>query len=430
MAALSLAVLAACPAPRGPGSGAVDGRVLEIGRPGSVLAGVAARGSTVFASMGTARPVASTSIEAFAAGASAARPTWRTDLAGFNGPLAVSGNLVVAAIGGSGTVAGLALRGEPAAALAALDATTGAVAWKLAIDATEWATISSLAATPDGVVVGGTFSGTLRIADRVVSSAGRADGFVARISTAGALAWVIRVGGAGADSVAGVAAAGDRLAIAGTFAAGAEIQGQPLPAFDERSLHADAFVAELDPAGALRWAHSFGGKTDEAVAGVAIDGAGRVAVAATIRDTVHLGAADLVAAGASDGLVAWWLPDGSPGPTLLLGGSELDGLRAITAAGEHVVVAGFYRGALQLGDRALTSSGGDDAFLVELAPGAVVRTWPITGDGREEITALAGFPGGILAGLAHTTAARIDDDKLPSPSDPMAGAAVVLRPLR
>jgi outer membrane protein assembly factor BamB len=428
--ALSFGVLAGCPAPRSPGPGALDRRVIELGRSGSVLAGVAARGSTVFASLGAARPAASTAIEAFAPGASASRPTWRADLAGFNGPLAVSGHLVVAALGGAGTVGGLALRGDPAAVLTALDATTGALAWKLAIDATEWAAISALATTADGVVVGGSFSGTLRIADQVVSSAGRADGFVARVTAAGALAWVIRVGGPGADSVAGVAAAGDHLAIAGTFAAGADLLGQPLPAFDERSLHADAFVAELDPAGALRWSQTFGGEADEAVAGVAIDGAGRIAVAATIRDTVHLGGADLVATGPSDGLVAWWLPGGSPGPTLLLGGSDLDGLRAITAVGDHVIVAGFYRGSLHLGDRTLTASGGgDDAFVVELAPGTVLRTWPITGDGREEITALASFPGGFLAGLAHTAAARIDDDQLPSPTDPMTGAALVLRSL-
>jgi hypothetical protein len=392
-----------------------------------VLAGVAVRGATLFAALGAARPTAATTIEAFAPGASS--PTWRAELAGFPGPLAVTGNHLVAALGGAGTVAQLALRGEPGGVLAALDPATGATAWTLAVDATEWATIAALAPTSGGVLVGGTFSGTLRIADQVVSSGGRSDGFVAHVTATGAIAWLRRLGGPGADSVAGVAVAGDRLAIAGTFAAGAELLGQPLAAFDERSVHADAFVAELDLAGALRWSRTFGGKADEAVAGIAIDGAGRVAVAATIRDTVHLGGADLVANGAADGLVAWWLPNGESAATLLLGGDELDGLRAITPAGDHVVVAGFYSGALRLGDRALTAAGGDDAFLVELAPGAVVHTWPVTGDGREEITALASLPGGFLAGVSHTAAARIDNDTLPSPADPMSGAALIQRSL-
>ena len=109
--------------------------------------------------------------------------------------------------------------------------------------------------------------------------------------------WLIRLGGPGADTVQGVAASGDRIAIAGTFAAGADLLGQPLPAFDDRSVAADGFVAELDATGARRWAQTFGGKADEAVAGVAIDAAGRIAVAASVRDTVSVAGADHVASG-------------------------------------------------------------------------------------------------------------------------------------
>jgi hypothetical protein len=53
--------------------------------------------------------------------------------------------------------------------------------------------------------------------------------------------------------------------------------------------------------------------------------------------------------------------------------------------------------------------------------------WPISGDGREEITALAAIPGGFIAGVAHTAAARIGNDMLPSPTDPMSGAAIIVR---
>src|SRR6185503_8651700 len=117
-------------------------------------------------------------------------------------------------------------------------------------DATDWSVIGSLAPAPDGVLVGGSFAGTLRIADRVVGSGGKTDGFAASVTAAGALRWLIRLGGPGADAVQGVAAAGDRVAIAGTFTAGADLLGQALPPYDDRSLAADGFVAELDAAGA------------------------------------------------------------------------------------------------------------------------------------------------------------------------------------
>ncbi|HEY0476306.1 MAG TPA: hypothetical protein VGD37_02230 [Kofleriaceae bacterium] len=428
MSLLVLAGLAACPAPRTPSSIGAGGVTLEIGRAGSSLAGVAGDGAVVFAAL-AARSPALTTIEALRP-SGGATPVWHAELPGHGGPLAASGKQVVAALGGSGTAAGLALRGDPGAAVAALDAATGAVAWKLAVDSTDWAVIAAIA--PDGqggTVIGGAFVGTLRIADKVVSSAGQADGFVARLTAAGGIAWLVRVGGPGADAIQGVAAAADRIAIAGTFATGADLLGEPLPAFDDRSVAADGFVAELDSSGARRWLQSFGGPADDAVAGVAIDARGRVAVAATARDTVRIGATELTANGAADGLVAWWGPDGTPLSAVLVGGADFDGLRAIAPAGDRIVVAGFYSGSVQLGDRALTAGGGDDAFVAELdASGAVVHAWSVGGDGREEITQLAAIPGGFLAGVAHTAGGTIDDVTLPSPADPMSGAAIVVRP--
>jgi hypothetical protein len=429
---LSSAVLAACPVPRSPSPAQVAAQTFELGRPGAVLSGVAGDGQTVFAALASVRPAAKTAIEAIATIRTGAQPpAWHTELDGSGGPLCLAGHLVVAALGGTGQVAGASLRGEPGAVVAALDASTGQVAWQRAIDATEWSVVSALAATSDGVLVGGSFSGTLRVGATVVSSAGKSDGFVARLTATGGVAWLVRLGGPGADAVQGVAASGDRIAIAGTFAAGADLLGQPLPPYDERSPFADGFVAELDAAGARRWAKTFGGKADESVAGVAIDTRGRIAVAATVRDTVHVGDLDLVASGAADGMVAWWAPDGAPGPAVLLGGADFDGLRAIAAAGEHVIAGGFFSGALRLGHRALTAAGGDDAFLAELdAGGNVVAAWPVSGDGREEVTALTAIPGGFVAGIAHTAAASVDRDALPAPRDPLSGAAIVVRPVR
>lgn len=418
---------------------AVGGAAVEIGRTGSLLAGVASDGATVFAALTAApaggKPAAAaatpvTTIEALRPAGGAA-PVWHAELPGYGGPLAVAGPQLTAALGGTGTVAGLALRGEPGAVVAALDAATGAPAWKVAVDSTEWSVIAAIAPAGDGVVIGGVFSGTLRIADRVVSSAGQTDGFAARLTATGGVAWLIRVGGPGADAVHGVAAAGDRIAIAGTFAPGAELLGEPLLPFDERSPRADGFVAELDPAGARRWVQSFGGKADDAVAGVAIDARGRIAIAATAVDTVHIGGSELTAAGPADGLVAWWGPGGTLLNAVLLGGPDFDGLRAIVPAGERVVVAGFYSGSIRLGGRALTAGGGDDAFVAELdLSGTVAQAWPAGGEGREEVTALAAIPGGFVAGVAHTAAAQLDGVALPAPADPMSGAAILVRPVR
>jgi hypothetical protein len=219
------------------------------------------------------------------------------------------------------------------------------------------------------------------------------------------------------------------VAIAGTFAAGAELGGVPLPPFDDRLASADAFVAELDLAtGARAWAATFGGKGDDSVAGVAITPSGRVAVAANLRGAMRVGATQLRANGASDGLVVWLSPAGELGPTAILGGGDFDGLRAIAAVGERVVVGGFFSGRIALGATTLSAGGGDDAFVASVVPsGAVERAWQIGGPGREEIAGLAAIPGGFVAGVAHTAELVADGERLPAPKDPMSGAAVVVR---
>ncbi len=365
-------------------------------------------------------------------------------------------------------------------AIVALDAATGAPRWRIPFDATEFAVITSLApldgpggprgpgsrGSPGGFVVGGTFAGTLRVGDAhaaspddatrpgdaaadtarpsarpsarpaarpsardVVSSAGRSDGFVALLGIDGSVRWVVRLGGPGADAVQGVAARADRVAIAGTFTGGAELLGQPLAAFDERLPFADGFVGELDTAGALRWVQTFGGKDDDAVAGVAIDTQGRVVVAATVRDTIKLDGRDLDTRGDADGLVAWFTPGGEAGAAAILGGTEFDGLRAIAATDDRVVVGGFFHGTIVLGKRVVDSNGGDDSFFAELdARGQVESSWHVAGPGREEITALASVPGGFVAGVAHTGELSLEGTRLPAPADPGSGAVVLGRP--
>jgi hypothetical protein len=149
-----------------------------------------------------------------------------------------------------------------------------------------------------------------------------------------------------------------------------------------------------------------------------------------VRDAVHVGGSDVKAEGPADGVVAFWSADGSVGPAVLLGGTEFDGVRAIAASGDHVVVGGFFAGTILLGHTQLEADGGDDAFLVALDGATIVQTWPVAGAGREEIAALSTVPGGFVAAIAHTAEARVDGMPLAAPQDPMAGAALIVRAVR
>ena len=351
------------------------------------MRGVAGDGGSLFAAIGDHV-------------ASRGAHTWSVALPGTGGPVAASGGLVYAA-------ASAKLRGDPGALVVALDAATGAQRWKVPIDATGWSVITAVAPVAGGVVVGGSFEGTLRAAATVVSSAGQTDGFIARISDAGQLVWLERFGGPGADAIQGVATAGGTIAFAGTFSPGADVLGEPLQSIDEEAPYADAFAGVLDGNGARQWVTTFGGKLDDAVAGVALDAAGRVVVAATARGDTHVGAHELKPQRTTQALVTWLSRDDSAAVLL-----DADGASAIAAAQGHVVVGGF------------TAS---DAILVALDDGHELRRWPVTGPGREEVSAVSSVPGGFVAAIAHTAAATFDGTALPAPADPMAGGALVVR---
>jgi len=378
-----------------------------------------------------------------AAGAAAPVAAWAIPAAAQPGPVAIGDAEVVVALGGAGTLrvgdADHAVRGDPGAVVVGLGAGDGRPRWTVDLGSTDWVVVADVAALAGGdVAVAGQFAGTLRAGASVVTSAGGSDGFVARLG-GGAVRWLVRVGGRQADGVAGVAALGDRVAIAGTFAEAADLRGSELVAVAPDSPAADGFVAALGADGAVAWVHRFASPAEDAVAGIAVTVGGAVAVAATVRGPVQVsdaagtvtaaGVNDFSGHGSADGLIATWDAAGHLRSSVLVGGADYDGLRGIAAVGDQLVAGGWFSGRITLGGETFVAGGGDDAFLVVLdSQAAVVRGIAVTGDGREDVTAVAAAPGGWAAAIAHTTAARIGDAALPAPADPLGGVAIVFAP--
>jgi hypothetical protein len=372
----------------------------------------------------------------------AGAPRWSLDVRADGGPVAGAGTRVVATIvafPGQTEIqiaaTRLTTRGEPGSALIGLDASTGAIAWSQVIGATGWSVVTAIDGHASGDVVAvGSFAGSLRIGDAVVTSAGSSDGFAVRLGPDGSVRWLIRMGGESADSLTAVAIGPGRelaaIAVAGSITGEADFRGAPLVAHNPRLASTDIAVARLDGAGAPTWARVFGGDSNDTVAGVAIMPGGEVAIAGTVRDVVRFDGDTFVVRGTSDTMVAVHDGKGAPVGATLLGGQDYDGARGLAVGPDGaLVVGGWFSGVMRGPAGDVTADGGDDAFVARLDRSAhVTAIDPVSGAGREEIIGLAGATSGVAIGVAHTAGVTAFATSHPAPADPMGGLAVFVRP--
>jgi hypothetical protein len=358
---------------------------------------------------------------------------WSRALPGRAGAVALSGQIAAVAIAGDGSVelggAPVALRGAPGAAIVGLAGKDGADRWVRPVGATGWVVVRAMAALPGGeFAVAGSFAGTLRAGDAVVTAGGSSDGFTLRLGPDGAVRWLMRIGGAEADAITAVAAAPDGLVVGGTFTGGADARGIALEPIDPDVIAPDGFVARLADDGTVTWAKAFGGGSDDAVAGVAVSGRGIIGVAATLRDVAVVDGKQVTVRGQADAALLTFDAKGNRRAVALIGGADYDSASGLGARGDFFVMAAAYAGALVLGATHLDAAGGDGAVIMLLDDNGAVRgVHDIAGDGRETVAALAGAPGGWAATVSHTAGAAIDGQTFAAPSDPYGGAFVIVR---
>jgi hypothetical protein len=128
-------------------------------------------------------------------------------------------------------------------------------------------------------------------------SAGGPDVFLVKYSSGGAHVWSKRFGGAGTDM--GMAVGTDSLGnvvVVGSFDGTIDFGGGPLTTAGGR----DLFAARFSPAGQHLWSKRFGGTSNEDVRGVAVDGAGDVFLTGQFLGSINFGGPTLTSAGFED----------------------------------------------------------------------------------------------------------------------------------
>lgn len=161
---------------------------------------------------------------------------------------------------------------------------------------------NNLAAAPGGgVVIAGSFAGTIDFGRQVLSSAGASDAYVARLDASGDLMWAHAFGGAADDHARSVTVGADgQIVVSGEFAASAAFGVEQLVSAGEQ----DAFVVISSAGGDVTTSLGFGDAASQAAFGAARDSAGQLVVGGDFAGEVDFGEGMLKSVGGGDMFLA------------------------------------------------------------------------------------------------------------------------------
>lgn len=214
----------------------------------------------------------------------------------------------------------------------------------------------------------GTYEGAL-IPPNVptVTNAGATDLFICAVASSdGRFEWVQRLGGPAIDGALALAATEEGPVVTGRFSGQVSFGGNLKSAAGLD----DAFIARFNAGGGLVWSHTFGSGGIDNGRALTLGNGRVYLSGAFSGSIFPIGAGTkLSSAGGEDIFVASYrYVDGAALWARSFGGPELDSSDAIALRGRRLVVAGAYSDRVDFGDGPHDSEGATDLFWLELAP--------------------------------------------------------------
>jgi hypothetical protein len=226
-----------------------------------------------------------------------------------------------------------------------------------------------IAFDPSGnVIVTGFFTGAVNFGCSTLTSAGGDDIFLVKYSPTGACQWSKQFGDTYHQEAFAVAVdSSSNIILTGQFAGTLNFGGSNL--VNTYYMSTDIFVAKLNSLGGHIWSKSFGALNSERGTGIAVDSTGNVVMTGWFLGTVDFGGGPLTGGSGLTTFVAKYSPLGAHQWSKRFGGTDSNesyGL-AVDSNG-NLGVTGYFRSTVDFGQGALTSAGGQDGFLLKLAP--------------------------------------------------------------
>lgn len=211
-----------------------------------------------------------------------------------------------------------------------------------------------------------TFHGTAHIGSQTLSAVSLGSSLLAQLDPAGNVRWASAYGISGFTQLTSVAS---DQATGNVIAAGALVNGSV--SFGGGVLTGaggyDILIAAFGDGGNHLWSKRLGDAADQAAQGVATDSGGNVVVVGYMFGDVDFGKGPVSSTGDADVFVTKYDADGNPMWTKLFGDTARQmGTHLAVDGGGNIFVAGTYRGTIDLGGGALPDNGGRQVFLAKL----------------------------------------------------------------
>ena len=232
------------------------------------------------------------------------------------------------------------------------------------------------------VVVGGSFSGATDFGGGTLTAV-EVDAFVVKYDRSGKHVWSKRFGEAGNQYVSSVAIdATGAIYIGGNVSGTADFGGGPLVSKGG----SDPYVAKLDSSGAHVWSKIYGDAADpQYVSGIALTPSGQLMVAGLFRGTVNLGGADLVSTGELNSFLGKLEPSGAHVWSKRFGNPPGDDFSAIaTDKDGAVIVVGAVFGSIDFGGGSVAPVGSLDSFVAKFDNAGVYQWAHLYGDSSKQ----------------------------------------------
>lgn len=213
------------------------------------------------------------------------------------------------------------------------------------------------------VYVAGYFDGACDFGGKVgvKTAVGGSDGFLAKLDVDGKMTWVQQFGGKRDDDAKAVAARGDRVVVVGNFLD--EIKAGE---YSHKAVGSDdLFAAAYDKDGAVQWLWTLGGIDSDGANAVAASPDGGWVIGGSYTDSITIGSTVLKSKGKTDALLIKLAATGDLEWIKSFGGRYDDTIMRVAVDGNNnIYVAGHFADASDWGGATLKAHGGSDNDIV------------------------------------------------------------------